>query len=413
MIELSVDSAKKAYKTKEVQDIINNEEIDVVISLPIFGNEAGYYLAHKKNASLVLFMTMPHGFPHINWAMGDTVNPSFMPSPITGFSQHMNFVERFINTWATAMFVLMRKFISLPRTQAMLGEVFPEDEIPPLDDLINNVSLFINHGTPFTGDGLRPVMPNTIMAGLMTCTEAKPLPQDLKEFVENSENGVIFVSFGSIVKASKMPEAKRKGMLAVFSRLKQRVIWKWETPMEDAPGNVMVSSWLPQTSVLAHPNVKLFITHGGAGSIQETICHKTPIVGVPFFADQPSNVREAVHREIGVYLDWHGLSEETLESAIHQVLDDPTYQASITKLSHLIMDQPQHPLDRSIWWLEYLIRHPHNPQMKPITQNLHWFQYFLLDVIAVNFFITCIIITLITKIASCCYKLCISKTKVD
>ena len=60
-----------------------------------------------------------------------------------------------------------------------------------------------------------------------------------------------------------MPEDKRKMMLNVFSRLKQKVIWKWETEMADAPDNVLISSWLPQTSLLAHPNLKLFITHAG------------------------------------------------------------------------------------------------------------------------------------------------------
>ena len=114
MIDLSVESARSAYKKEEVQAILKNEEVDVVISLPIFGNEASYYLAHKKNASLVLFMTAPYGFPHINWAMGDSVNPSFMPSPVTGFSQHMNFVERFLNTCATAIFVLTELFLKDP-----------------------------------------------------------------------------------------------------------------------------------------------------------------------------------------------------------------------------------------------------------------------------------------------------------
>ena len=413
MIELSVESARSAYKKEEVQAILKNQEIDVVISLPIFGNEASYYLAHKKNASLVLFMTAPYGFPHINWAMGDTVNPSYMPSPITGFSQHMNFIERFINTCATAAFVLMRQFNSLPKTQAMLEEVFPKEEIPLLDELINNVALYINHGTPFTGDGLRPVMPKTIMAGLMTCNEAKPLSKELKDFVENSEHGVIFLSFGSVVKASKMPEAKRKAILAVFSKLKQRVIWKWETAMEDAPSNVMVSSWLPQTSLLAHPNVKLFITHGGAGSIQETICHKTPIIGVPIFGDQPVNVKEAVNQHIGVHLNWHEMSEAALESAIHKVLDDPSYHASVSKLSNLIMDQPLHPLDRAVWWLEYLLRHPHNPDMKPVTHQLNWLQYFLLDVIAAILLILTIIFLLIVKIISCLYNFCRKKNKID
>ena len=83
-------------------------------------------------------------------------------------------------------------------------------DIPPLNDLLQNAALVINHGTPFLGDGLRPVMPNFILAGLMSCTPPGPLPSDLAEWVEGADNGVIFVSFGSVIKSSKMPEHKRQ-----------------------------------------------------------------------------------------------------------------------------------------------------------------------------------------------------------
>jgi hypothetical protein len=39
--------------------------------------------------------------------------------------------------------------------------------------------------------------------------------------------------------------------------VQERVIWKWETEMTDAPANVLISSWLPQLALLAHPNVKV------------------------------------------------------------------------------------------------------------------------------------------------------------
>ncbi len=44
------------------------------------------------------------------------------------------------------------------------------------------------------------------------------------------------------------------------------------------PSNVMTSKWLPQQDVLAHKNTKLFITHAGQSSFQETLCHKKPAV---------------------------------------------------------------------------------------------------------------------------------------
>ena len=387
--------------------------MDVVISLPVFANEVGSYIAYKKNATLVPFMTAGYGFPNINWGMGDPYNPSYMPSPLTGFSQTMSFGQRIVNTGAVLAYILLRRFNAVPKIHAMLGEVFPGEEIPDLDDLITNSALFINHGTPFTGDGLRPVMPKTILAGLMSCRPAKPLPNNLEKFIRESEHGVIFVSFGSVVKASKMPEAKRKMMLAVFSRLKQRVIWKWETSMEDAPDNVMLSSWLPQTSLLAHPGVKLFITHGGAGSIQETICHKTPIVGIPIQGDQGVNVKEVVNKKVGLQVTWHEMTEDSLLAAITEVLDDPEYQSSVSRLSDLIMDQPQHPLERAVWWLEYLLRHPHNPGMRPVTHDLSWPQYFLLDVIATVIAILGLVIFIFIGLIRycCCKKAKIGKQK--
>ena len=73
----------------------------------------------------------------------------------------------------------------------------------------------------------------------------------------------------------------------------------------------------------------------------------------------------------------------SIDTAIKEVLSDSSYKSAITELSDLVMDQPQHPLDRVVWWMEYLLRHPHNPGMVSPTQDLWWYQYFLLDVIAV------------------------------
>ena len=83
----------------------------------------------------------------------------------------------------------------------------------------------------------------------------------------------------SVIQASDMPEKKRKLLLNVFKKFKQKFIWKWETEqMEGLPSNVKLSKWLPQQDILAHPNTKMFITHAGQSSTQETLCHKTPVV---------------------------------------------------------------------------------------------------------------------------------------
>ena len=68
-------------------------------------------------------------------------------------------------------------------------------------------------------------------------------------------------------------------MLNVFQGLKHQVLWKWETEeMPVLPSNVHLMKWLPQQAILAHPNLKLFIHHGGQSSFQESLCHKKPTV---------------------------------------------------------------------------------------------------------------------------------------
>lgn len=62
--------------------------------------------------------------------------------------------------------------------------------------------------------------------------------------------GFIYVSMGSAVKSRNMPEQLRRLFLQVFEQLPYRVLWKWESEMEDLPDNVMTGKWLPQQDIL-------------------------------------------------------------------------------------------------------------------------------------------------------------------
>ena len=44
-------------------------------------------------------------------------------------------------------------------------------------------------------DGIRPVAPNYVNIGMMNCRPAKKLPDDLQKFMDEAEDGVVFVSF--------------------------------------------------------------------------------------------------------------------------------------------------------------------------------------------------------------------------
>lgn len=150
----------------------------------------------------------------------------------------------------------------------------------------NLSAILLNSHAPLTTT--RPTVPGMIFVGGMHIKKIPdPLPEDIKQFIENSNHGVIYFSLGSNVKSSDMPEERRQIFLDVFSELKQRVIWKFENEsVPELPPNVLVKKWLPQPDILAHPNIKVFITHGGLFGTQEGVYNAVPMLGMPFYCDQ-------------------------------------------------------------------------------------------------------------------------------
>lgn len=77
------------------------------------------------------------------------------------------------------------------------------------------------------------------------------------------------------------------------------------------------------SSILAHPNVKLFITHGGWGSLCESISSAVPLVGMPVFGDQYDHVNEAKSQGFAVPMHFMNVTEESFLWAINEVLNNP------------------------------------------------------------------------------------------
>jgi len=150
--------------------------------------------------------------------------------------------------------------------------------------------------------------------------------QDLEDFISGATDGVIFFSLGSVVTSSSLSEPTRMKFANVFSRLKQRVLWKWDNEtMPDLPGNVKLGKWLPQQDILGHKNVKLFMSHGGLFSTEEAAYHGVPILSIPIFGDQDVNAKISEEKGFGVTVEIVDLTEDQLETVIKKMLSDPKY----------------------------------------------------------------------------------------
>lgn len=78
--------------------------------------------------------------------------------------------------------------------------------------------------------------------------------QDLKKWLDESKDGVVYFTLGSMVNIETMPDDDVKGLYAAFARIAPvRVLMKVANKDKLIPGlpkNVITSSWIPQVPVL-------------------------------------------------------------------------------------------------------------------------------------------------------------------
>ncbi|KAF6372693.1 UDP glucuronosyltransferase family 2 member A2 [Rhinolophus ferrumequinum] len=183
-----------------------------------------------------------------------------------------------------------------------------------------------------------------------------------------------------------------------------KVLWRYKGKKPATLGtNTRLYDWIPQNDLLGHPKAKAFITHGGTNGIYEAIYHGVPMVGVPMFADQPDNIAHMKAKGAAVEVNINTMTSADLLSALKTVIDDPSYKENAMRLSRIHHDQPVKPLDRAVFWIEFVMRHKGAKHLRPAAHHLTWFQYHSLDVI--GFLLACVAsaIFLVTK---CCLFSC-------
>ncbi|KAK4886687.1 hypothetical protein RN001_002958 [Aquatica leii] len=308
------------------------------------------------------------------------------------YTDTMSLMQRSTNTIWHMLASVMHSFIIRFVLQGILRSHFG-DNLPPIYDISKNVS-FILQNAYATVTYPRPYLPNVAEIACIHCKQPKPLPLDLEEFINGSgDAGFIFVSMGSSVKAANMPEYLRRLLLRVFQQLPQRVLWKYEAEydMSDLPPNVKLGRWLPQQDLLGHRKIRAFVTHGGLLSMFETIYHGVPIVSLPVFCDHDSNAAKAALDGYAITLDLSSMTSESLLNAIRKVIHDPRYKEDVKKRQILLRDQMETPLERAVFWTEYVIRHRGAKHLQSPMKDLNFIQYYLLDVVFLLIVLSCLL----------------------
>ncbi|ODM90250.1 2-hydroxyacylsphingosine 1-beta-galactosyltransferase [Orchesella cincta] len=316
-------------------EVIEKEKFDLVI-VDIFINYCvlGIIPMLKAPSIFVTTMSAPSS---LSTVFGNRLPPSFVPNTLFKYTDRMSFSERFINTVFDSLLAFMTGPLFLTKSENLYKQYLPNGNLlPGIDEIHDNSSmLFMN--SHFTLNYPRPLLPDVIEVGGMHTRPPKKLPKDLDDFLSNSgKDGFIFFSLGSIVKAKNMPENYRKVFLNVFS---------------------------------GHPNVRLFMTHGGLLSTQESVYHGVPVLGLPLFG-----MKSYAQAERGGYakmVEILDITEEKLESAILELLKTQcNYAQKAKELSKLVKDLPQTPLEKAVYWAEYVLRHKGAPHLRSAARDL-------------------------------------------
>uniref|UniRef100_A0A3B5A089 UDP-glucuronosyltransferase n=1 Tax=Stegastes partitus TaxID=144197 RepID=A0A3B5A089_9TELE len=330
-------------------------------------------------------------------AAGCPSPPSYVPRFFTGFTDRMTFKERVINTLVSALSQTCRNKLMYKKTShKFLGEEVGIAEV------LSDSDIWLMR-IDFTLEFPRPLMPNMVLVGGINCNVKNPLPKDLESWV-SGEHGFIVFTLGSMV--SELPEKITAVFLEAFRQIPQKVIWRYTGKISgNVPENVKLMKWVPQNDLLAHPGARAFITHAGSHGLFEGLCHGIPMIMVPIAGDQPDNAQRMASRDAGVVLDITTLTVESLLQKLNDVLYDVRYKENVQKLSDLHKDRPLDPLELSVYWTEFVMKHKGAKHLKAAVHDLNFIQYYCLDVVALLVTVVLVCVMLTVK----CIKLCFRK----
>ena len=224
----------------------------------------------------------------------------------------------------------------------------------------------------------------------------------------SGEHGVIIMSLGTLI--AELPGDLADDIAAAFAKLPQKVIWRYKGHRPANLGNnTLLVDWMPQSDLLGHPKIKLFVAHGGTNGVQEAIYHGVPILGLPLIFDQPDNLLRIEVRGAGKIIDFFTLNEHTFLQGIQEVLNDPTYATNMQRLSRLHRDQPMKPLDTALFWIEFVMRHKGAAHLRTESYKLPWYSYHSVDVILFLVGVGLVILVALAALIRCLCSVCLRK----
>ncbi|ELU03685.1 hypothetical protein CAPTEDRAFT_225486 [Capitella teleta] len=384
---------------EEVMRELEEAGIDLAIVSGFVISKYLYLIPHRLRVPLVtLADSLEPWHVRIPWL------PSFVPLSILPMTDRLSFVERVQNMFLYIFFHV--NSFAPPLPNEILETYSQYGPISSANEIIRKTKLWITSTDPVI-DYPKPRMPNMIEAGGLASGPGRPLTEPWSSIVEDAnEHGIILVSLGTI----HLPKNISTKLLTAFASLPQTVIWLFDNAESiPLPDNIITSDQLPLKDILPHPNVEVFITHCSNDDQFDAVYHGVPMVGMPVHGDQFYNARRISHKDFGVVVDITKFEPHELNSAIQEVINNPSYRENISKASLIFHDRPETPVERAVSAIQQLIQFG-GDHMQTYATEMPLYQFLMLDVLAFCGLILLLILVVMALVVSCCWSLMCRKT---
>uniref|UniRef100_A0A3P8YXG3 UDP-glucuronosyltransferase n=2 Tax=Esox lucius TaxID=8010 RepID=A0A3P8YXG3_ESOLU len=398
--KILVELATNMIQNQVLINTLKDSQYDLVLTDPCWGT--GVLMAHYLQLPLVFNVRGVNGRDgHQSIAPSPT---SYIPVTGSGFTDKMTYTDRVKNMLIHFFAQVHYNFFVRPIYQALCEKYFQTGV--DFDELIQGADLWLMR-VDFVFEFPRPTMPNVIYVGGFHCKPAKPLPQDLEDFIQSSGvHGVIIMSLGTLIK--ELPSEITAEIASAFAQMPQKVIWRH---IGDRPvtlsNNTLLIDWMPQNDLLGHPKTRLFVSHGGTNGLQEAIYHGVPVVGLPVFFDQYDNLLRLQVRGGAKIVTLAKVDKDNnFLMALKEVLNEPHHKENMQKLSKLHRDQPMNTLDLATFWIEFVMRHKGAAHLRTESYRMPWYSYHSLDVMALLLAVVLLILFMTVALIRClCFKM--------
>ena len=414
--QFSEQACVGAVKSKGYKQLLNypdNFKVDLVIYDFTMG-PCPLGFVHKFGNPPIVGVSPFNELDRLARISGALTYPAFVPAHDLLYTQRMSFLERINSVITHAMGIIAFKYFIVPSNDRVARPYHPN--APYFEDIERQIGIFLINNNPLF-DYQEPFYSNVRLVGGTQIKKPKTLPDDLKSFADSSKNGLVYFSLGTNVRSDKLGEENIAKIFKVFSRLSQyNFLWKFETKdaLKNLPKNVKIQAWMPQNDVLAHQNTKLFMSHCGLLGSQEAMWYGVPILGFPVFGDQPQNAFRFKSLGVAEKMSIVNFTETELYENIKNLMENPKYQTKMKSISRAFRDRLQTPLEESVYWIEWFMRHPEADLQGP-SAELNIFVRHSIDVYFAFFIIISIFVYLDVKLIIFLIKTfcCQNKTKTD